>query len=88
MSVRVPPLSDQVQTKPKSSQLPGMRSVSILGATGSIGTSTIDLLVRNREQYRVEALTAQRNARGARKGCDRARRAICRDRGSERLSAN
>jgi 1-deoxy-D-xylulose-5-phosphate reductoisomerase len=39
-----------------------VRSVSILGATGSIGSSTIDLLLRHRDRYRVEALTAQRNA--------------------------
>jgi 1-deoxy-D-xylulose-5-phosphate reductoisomerase len=38
------------------------RSVTLLGATGSIGTSTIDLLKRERERYRVEALTAHRNA--------------------------
>jgi 1-deoxy-D-xylulose-5-phosphate reductoisomerase len=39
-----------------------VRSVTILGATGSIGTSTIDLLLRHRDRYRVEALTAQRKA--------------------------
>jgi 1-deoxy-D-xylulose-5-phosphate reductoisomerase len=39
-----------------------VRSISILGATGSIGTSTLDLLMRDRKRYRVEALTAQRNA--------------------------
>jgi 1-deoxy-D-xylulose-5-phosphate reductoisomerase len=38
------------------------RSVSVLGATGSIGASTIDLLKRNRARYRVEALSAKRNA--------------------------
>jgi 1-deoxy-D-xylulose-5-phosphate reductoisomerase len=51
----------KLRAKPKAKPASGVRSVSILGATGSIGTSTIDLLVRNREQYRVEALTAQRN---------------------------
>jgi 1-deoxy-D-xylulose-5-phosphate reductoisomerase len=39
------------------------RSVTILGATGSIGTSTIDLLKRNRSRYRVEAVSANRNGR-------------------------
>jgi 1-deoxy-D-xylulose-5-phosphate reductoisomerase len=34
----------------------------LLGATGSIGTSTIDLLKRNRDHYRVEAVSAHRNA--------------------------
>ena len=38
------------------------RNVSILGATGSIGTSTIDLLLRQRDRFQVEAVTAQRNA--------------------------
>jgi 1-deoxy-D-xylulose-5-phosphate reductoisomerase len=37
------------------------RVVTVLGATGSIGTSTIDLLRRSRERFRVEALTAHSN---------------------------
>ena len=40
----------------------GPRAISILGATGSIGASTVDLLVREPHRYRIEALTAQRNA--------------------------
>jgi 1-deoxy-D-xylulose-5-phosphate reductoisomerase len=39
------------------------RSVTILGATGSIGASTIDLLKRNPSRYRVEAVSANRNGR-------------------------
>lgn len=35
-----------------------MKSVTILGATGSIGTSTLDLLERSPEEFRVVALTA------------------------------
>src|ERR1700748_3541624 len=38
-----------------------VRSVSVLGATGSIGDSTMDLLRGARERYRVEALTANGN---------------------------
>jgi 1-deoxy-D-xylulose-5-phosphate reductoisomerase len=38
------------------------RRVSILGSTGSIGRSTVDLLLRNRDEFTVEALTANRNA--------------------------
>jgi len=38
------------------------RRVSILGSTGSIGRSTVDLLLRNRESFTVEALTANHNA--------------------------
>src|SRR2546430_7254787 len=37
------------------------RVVSVLGATGSIGDSTMDLLRRARDRYRVEALTAHSN---------------------------
>lgn len=36
-----------------------MRSISILGATGSIGASTLDLIRRNRAHWRVVALTAK-----------------------------
>lgn len=35
-----------------------MRSITILGATGSVGASTLDLIRRNRDQWRVVALTA------------------------------
>jgi 1-deoxy-D-xylulose-5-phosphate reductoisomerase len=38
------------------------RSITILGATGSIGASTLDLVRRNREAWRVEALTANCSA--------------------------
>lgn len=37
--------------------------LTILGATGSIGTSTLDLVARNPAQFDVVALTAQSNAR-------------------------
>jgi 1-deoxy-D-xylulose-5-phosphate reductoisomerase len=37
------------------------RSLSILGATGSIGKSTLDLVERNPEAFEVVALTAQSN---------------------------
>jgi 1-deoxy-D-xylulose-5-phosphate reductoisomerase len=39
-----------------------VRSITILGATGSVGTSTIDLIKRAPERYRVEAVSARRNA--------------------------
>jgi 1-deoxy-D-xylulose-5-phosphate reductoisomerase len=41
---------------------PAERTVTILGATGSIGASTIDLLKRERERFRVEAVSANKNA--------------------------
>jgi len=38
------------------------RSITILGATGSIGASTIDLIRRMPDRYRVESVSARRNA--------------------------
>jgi 1-deoxy-D-xylulose-5-phosphate reductoisomerase len=39
-----------------------VRSVTLLGATGSVGSSTVDLIKRSGGRYRVEAVTANRNA--------------------------
>ena len=41
---------------------PVPRTVTLLGATGSIGSSTVDLLRQEAGRYRVEAVTAHRNA--------------------------
>jgi 1-deoxy-D-xylulose-5-phosphate reductoisomerase len=38
------------------------RRVTILGSTGSVGQSTVDLLLRNPQTFEVEALTAYRNS--------------------------
>ena len=38
-----------------------VRSVTVLGATGSIGDSTMDLLRASKDRYRIEALTAHSN---------------------------
>lgn len=38
------------------------RSVTILGSTGSIGKSTVDLILKNRDHFAVEALVAQKDA--------------------------
>ena len=38
-----------------------VRTVTVLGATGSIGDSTMDLLRSARDRYQVEALTAHSN---------------------------
>ncbi|MEP4380714.1 MAG: 1-deoxy-D-xylulose-5-phosphate reductoisomerase [Alphaproteobacteria bacterium] len=38
------------------------RRISILGATGSIGNSTADLIRRNRDRFEIVALTANTNA--------------------------
>lgn len=38
-----------------------MKTMSILGSTGSVGRSTVDLVRAHRGRFRVNALTAQRN---------------------------
>ncbi len=40
------------------------RSVTILGATGSVGRSTLDLVARERDRFEVVALTAHRDVAG------------------------
>jgi len=37
------------------------KSLTVLGATGSIGSSTLDLVARNRDKYSIDALTANEN---------------------------
>jgi len=34
-----------------------MKRITVLGATGSIGTNTLDVLARHREDFEVFALT-------------------------------
>ncbi len=41
-----------------------VRSVTVLGATGSIGDSTMDLLRGARDRYRIEAVTGNSNVQG------------------------
>ena len=50
--------------RPNSKAAPEVRSITILGATGSIGASTLDLIKRAPERYRVESISARRNAAG------------------------
>ena len=38
-----------------------MRRVSILGATGSIGQNTLNLISQRKDQFQVVALTGSRN---------------------------
>ena len=38
-----------------------MKSIAILGSTGSVGVSTLNVVARHPERYRVVALTAHRN---------------------------
>jgi 1-deoxy-D-xylulose-5-phosphate reductoisomerase len=44
-----------------AAQREGVRRVTILGSTGSVGCNTVDLLQRNPDTFTVEALTANRN---------------------------
>jgi 1-deoxy-D-xylulose-5-phosphate reductoisomerase len=48
--------------KPGFTAADSERSVTLLGATGSIGASTVDLIKRERGRYRVEAVSANTNA--------------------------
>lgn len=41
--------------------MPAQRTITILGATGSVGTSTVDLIGRHPDRFRVLALTANSN---------------------------
>lgn len=50
---------DTMSAKGQAAAAP--RSVSVLGATGSIGQSTLDLLARNRDLFQTVALTANRD---------------------------
>ena len=59
-----------------SQREPGRRRISILGSTGSVGCSTIDLIRRGNGAYEIEALTAHSNvaklveqATALRRGC-------------------
>ncbi len=52
----------QKQPRARVELAPLPRTVTLLGATGSIGSSTVDLLKQDLPRYRVEAVTAHRNA--------------------------
>jgi 1-deoxy-D-xylulose-5-phosphate reductoisomerase len=56
----------------------GARGLVLLGATGSIGANTLDVVGRHPERYRVEALTAHTSAESLLELCKRhgARRAV------------
>jgi len=48
-----------------------IKSVTVLGATGSVGISTLDVINRNPGSYRVIALTANRNTQRLAEQCTR-----------------
>lgn len=63
-SVAVSWFGDEMNAVPLRNDKPAasaVRSVTVLGATGSIGDSTMDLLRASPERYQVEALTANSN---------------------------
>jgi 1-deoxy-D-xylulose-5-phosphate reductoisomerase len=49
-------------SSPANGRTPRLRGVSILGSTGSIGTTALRVLARHAERFRVVALTAHSNA--------------------------
>jgi 1-deoxy-D-xylulose-5-phosphate reductoisomerase len=59
----------------------GVRTITILGATGSVGRSTLDLIERNADHYEVLALTARRDVLGLAQAAKRvgARKAVVGD---------
>ncbi len=50
-----------------------MNRVAVLGATGSIGTSTLDVIARHPDRYQVQALAAHRDVDGLARLCARFR---------------
>jgi len=55
-------VASSLSLSPQKSQTDSaMKKVSVLGSTGSIGSNTIDLIARDRDQFHVVALTAQSN---------------------------
>lgn len=46
-----------------------MIGVTVLGSTGSVGVSTLDVIARHRDRFRVVALTAHRDVDGLFKQC-------------------
>lgn len=54
-------VAEQNWESAESGQGTDMRRLTILGATGSIGQSTLDLVMRDRDRFEIEALTAAEN---------------------------
>ncbi|NQX79805.1 MAG: 1-deoxy-D-xylulose-5-phosphate reductoisomerase [Hyphomicrobiaceae bacterium] len=54
--------SDRLQEKNSHcATVTDIQTVSILGATGSIGTNTLDLIARSADRFQIESLTAYKN---------------------------
>jgi 1-deoxy-D-xylulose-5-phosphate reductoisomerase len=52
---------------------PALRNVAVFGATGSIGTSTLDVIARHPDRFRASALSAHRNVEKLAELCARFR---------------
>jgi 1-deoxy-D-xylulose-5-phosphate reductoisomerase len=52
----------QAPSRPRNRRVAQPRRISVLGATGSVGQSTLDVIGRNAGTFDVVALTANRNA--------------------------
>ncbi len=52
---------------------PGQAGITILGSTGSIGTSTLDVVARHPQRFRVVALTANASVERLAEQCVRYR---------------
>jgi 1-deoxy-D-xylulose-5-phosphate reductoisomerase len=48
-----------------------MKGLTVLGSTGSIGVSTLDVVARHPDKYRIVALTANRDVTGMQAQCER-----------------
>jgi 1-deoxy-D-xylulose-5-phosphate reductoisomerase len=59
VAVASDPLSQPAIERPAATMQ--RRRLSVLGATGSVGTSTLDLIARHPDAFEIEALTAQTN---------------------------
>ena len=51
-----------VRSDPPPQKMRGRRRLTVLGATGSVGASTLDLVARSPEAFEIVALTGQSNA--------------------------
>jgi 1-deoxy-D-xylulose-5-phosphate reductoisomerase len=59
--MRLAPAEPAIQPEGKAPALNGRRGVALLGSTGSVGRSTLDVLRRQGNHFRLVALTAGRN---------------------------
>lgn len=54
-------MSIAVDTNPAESSSKAPKSICVLGSTGSVGTSTLDLVARDPGRFQIDALTANSN---------------------------